>query len=492
MTNISSSSTTSSKTTPTKLVQGLGLFDATTIVMGSMIGSGIFLVSADIARQVNSPGLLMLAWVVTAVMTLMGALSFGELAAAMPHAGGQYVFLREAYGRMTGFLYGWTLFTVIQTGTIAAVAVAFARFTGVLVPWVSNPEPFLQLGPLAVKNEQLVAIATLVALSWWNTRGLRQGAVVQNIFTVAKVGALLGFIILGLFFAGNNPAAASNFENFWPTEWDWVWVIRAVGVALVGTLFSSDAWSNVTFTGEEVRNPKRNLPLALGLGVLTVSALYLGVNWIYISVLPLEAIQTAPLDRVGTAAAEQMLGPVARYVMAITIMIATFGCINGITLAGARVYYAMAKDGLFFENVSRLHPKTHTPNVSLAIQCIWACLLCLSGTYGDLLDYVIFAVLIFYALTIGGVFILRIRRPEMERPYKVWAYPVLPAAYILSAVSVALLLLVYKPTYTWPGLGLVFLGVPVYTIWTRYQKKRVSEASGQQLEAWAGRQSSKE
>jgi APA family basic amino acid/polyamine antiporter len=441
--------------------------DATTIVMGSMIGSGIFIVSADIARQVQSPGLLMVTWVVTAILTLLAALSFGELAAALPKAGGQYVYLREAYGPLSGFLYGWTLFTVIQTGTIAAVAVAFARFTGVMLPWVSQPEALLRLGSLAIRNEQLVAIAAIVFLTWWNMRGLRYGALLQNVFTFTKVGALLGLIGLGLFLGGRGSGAETNLQQFWPTEIGWAEAARLVGVALVGALFSSDSWHNVTFTGEEVRNPKRNLPLSMAVGVLTVSALYLCTNWIYLQVLPLEAIQNAPSDRVGTAVAQQLLGPAAQQGMAIAIMISTFGCMNGIILAGARVLFAMGRDGLFFPQATRLHPTTHTPNVSLGVQALWASLLCLSGTYSDLLDYVIFAVLLFYALTIAGVFVLRVRRPDLPRPYKVWGYPLLPAVYVLCALAICLLLLVYKPNYTWPGLGLVLLGVPAYFVWKR-------------------------
>ncbi len=458
--------------TGTGFVQGLGLLDATTIVMGSMIGSGIFIVSADIARQVNSPGLLMLTWVVTAVLTLFAALSFGELAAALPKAGGQYVYLREAYGPLSGFLYGWTLFTVIQTGTIAAVAVAFARFTGVVIPWVSQPEALWVLGPLAVRNEQLVAIAAIAFLTWWNMRGLRYGAVLQNVFTFTKVGALLGLIGLGLFLGGRGAGADVNFQNFWPQDVGWGEAARLVGVALVGALFSSDSWHNVTFTGEEVRNPKRNLPLSMAIGVLTVSALYLCTNWIYLQVLPLEAIQSAPADRVGTAVAQQLLGPVAQQGMAIAIMISTFGCMNGLILAGARVLFAMGRDGLFFPQATRLHPSTHTPNVSLVVQAVWAALLCLSGTYSDLLDYVIFAVLLFYALTIAGVFVLRIRRPDLPRPYKVWGYPLLPGVYVLCALAICLLLLIYKPNYTWPGLGLVLLGMPVYFLWGRWMPVR--------------------
>ncbi|MDZ7638069.1 MAG: amino acid permease [Bryobacterales bacterium] len=451
------------------LVKGLGLLDATTIVMGSMIGSGIFIVSADIARQVGSPGLLLVVWLVTASLTLCAALSYGELAAAMPQAGGQYVYLREAYGPLSGFLYGWTLFMVIQTGTVAAVAVAFAKFTGVLFPAVSDTNVLVALGPLRITTLQALAIAVLVFLTWWNTRGLRYGALLQNVFTITKTGALLGLIVLGLFFGSRSDAGATNLANFWPSNLGWWEGIRLVGVAMVGSLFSSDSWHNVTFTGSEVRNPKRNLPLALSIGVLSVSALYLATNWVYLQVLPLEAIQNAPSDRVGTAAAQVMLGPVAQQVMAIAIMVSTFGCINGLLLAGARVYYAMSLDGLFFKAVAKLNPRTHSPNASLVVQCAWASLLCLSGTYNDLLDYVIFAVLIFYALTTSAIFVLRSKRPDLERPYKAIGYPFVPAFYILCATSISLLLLIYKPRFTWPGLGLVMLGVPVYYLWKRYR-----------------------
>ncbi len=450
------------------LIQGLGLLDATTIVMGSMIGSGIFIVCADIARQTRSPALMMTTWVVTALLTLMAALSYGELAAAMPKAGGQYVYLREAWGPLSAFLYGWTMFLVIQTGTHAAVAVAFAKFTGVLIPWFAENRYLLSLGPMRVSTQQSLAIAVLVFLSWVNSRGLRTGALVQNIFTIAKTGALLGLILLGI--AWRNPeAAARNFTDFWgEADWSW-WVVRAVGVAMVGSLFSSDAWNNVTFTGEEVRNPKRNLPLALGAGVTLVSLLYLATNWAYLNLLPFEAIQTAQEDRVGTAAVAVVLGPAAVQVMAIAIMISTFGCMNGMILAGARVFYAMALDGLFFRRVARIDPKRHTPTASLAVQCLWACLLTLTGTYSDLLDYVIFAVLLFYILTIAGVFVLRRRRPEMARPYRALGYPVVPAIYIAAAGLIEVILLVYKPNYTWPGLIIVLLGIPVYYLWRHKQ-----------------------
>ncbi|MGH9631795.1 MAG: APC family permease, partial [Bryobacteraceae bacterium] len=435
----------------TGLVKGLGLLDATTLVMGSMIGSGIFIVSADIARQVQSPGLLILTWVVTALLTLTAALSYGELAAAMPHAGGQYVYLRESFGPMSGFLYGWTLFLVIQTGTIAAVGVAFAKFTGVFLPIIAADNYVLPY----VDTQQLLAIVVIVFLTWVNTLGVRTGAVVQNVFTFAKTAALLGLIVFGFLMGRSDAAEARNFDNFWPSS-GWTFdVVRIVGVAMVGALFSSDAWNNVTFTAGEVRNARRNLPLSLALGVGMVSILYIACNFVYLSALPLEGIQTAPQDRVATAVAAQMFGPAGVQLLAAAIMVSTFGCLNGLILAGARVYYAMALDGLFFRRIGVIDPKYRTPVASLVCQCIWASALTLTGRYNDLLDYVIFAVLLFYILTISGLFVLRRTRPELERPYRAFGYPILPATYIAIAGLIEVLLLLYKPNYTWPGLIIV-------------------------------------
>ena len=454
------------------LVKGLGPMDATTLVVGSMIGSGIFIVSADMARQLNSPGLLVMTWVATAVLTLIAALSYGELAAMMPHAGGQYVYLRESFGPLAGFLYGWTLFLVIQTGTAAAVAVAFAKFLGVFVPSISAKNYLVGSGRIGLTTQQLVAIAVIAVLTAINARGIRTGAMVQNIFTIAKTAALLGLIALGFLMGRNPEAVTANFTDFWRnSNWDFQ-TIRLIGVAMVGSLFSADAWNNVTFTGAEVRNPRRNLPLALGLGVAIVMTLYIATNFVYLNVLPLAAIQTAPEDRVATATAAVMFGPVAVQLMAAAIMISTFGCANGLILAGARVYWAMALDGLFFRKVATLHPRTHAPVFSLIIQGIWTMLLTLSGSYNDLLDYVIFAVLLFYILTIAGIFRLRRTRPDAERPYRALGYPVLPAAYMAAAGLIEILLLFYKPSYTWPGLIIVLLGVPVYFVW---RKKEVSE-----------------
>ena len=411
-----------------------------------MIGSGIFIVSADIARQVNSPGLLIMVWLIAAALTIIAALSYGELAAAMPHAGGQYIYLREAFGPLSGFLYGWTLFLVIQTGTIAAVAVAFAKFTGVFLPWIAADHYLI--GAL-------------------NTRGIRTGAMVQNVFTFAKVASLLALVGFGIVLGRNPEAMSMNFGRFWDGASFSMHAVRLVGVAMVGALFSSDAWNNVTFTAGEVRNPKRNLPLSLAMGVGVVSTLYLACNFIYLSVLPLDAIKTAPQDRVATAAAAVIFGPVAVKLMAAAIMVSAFGCLNGMILSGARVYFTMARDGLFFKRAGSLHPERHTPVFSLGIQCAWAVLLTLSGQYNDLLDYVIFAVLLFYILTIVGIFVLRRTRPGMERPYRAVGYPVLPAVYILAAGAIEILLLLYKPNYTFPGLAIVLLGVPVYYLWRR-------------------------
>ncbi len=458
-------------------VKGLGLMDATTLVMGSMIGSGIFIVSADVGRQVQSPGLLIICWLLGAMLTIIAALSYGELAAAMPHAGGQYVYLREAFGRLWGFLYGWTLFVVIQTGTIAAVAVAFAKYTGVFFPSISAKNYLIGSGAIGLTTQQLLAIIIIVVLTLVNTRGIRTGAMVQNVFTFAKVASLLGLAILGFLLGRNPQVIAANFGNLWKTTGggsiDWGWAtIAVVGTAMVGPLFSSDSWNNVTFAAAEVRNPKRNLPLALGLGVGVVSALYIACNFVYLSVLTFSQIQTAPEDRVATAVVSVMFGPVATQIMAAAIMVSTFGCLNGIILSGARVYFTMAHDNLFFKQAGVLNPRTHAPVSALVMQCVWSVLLTLSGQYNDLLDYVIFAVLLFYILTIGGLFKLRRTRPDLERPYRAVGYPVLPALYMVMAGLIEFLLLWNKPTFTVRGLVLVLLGVPVYFLWRRKEGYR--------------------
>ncbi len=449
----------------TQLLQGLKLFDATTIIIGSMIGSGIFIVSANMSRELRSPGLLLLAWVLTAVMTVLAALSYGELAAAMPRAGGQYVFLREAFSPLFGFLYGWTLFLVIQTGTIAAVVVAFAKFLGLFLPWVSAsrilvPLPF----GYSVSSQQLVAILVIALLTAVNCKGLREGATVQNIFTVAKVGGLLALVVMGFILPGNPEAIRSNFGTLFPDSINLA-MLSILGASLVGSLFSSDAWNNVTFTGSEVVNPKRNLPLSLLLGTGIVSLIYIATNVVYLRILPLSVIASAPEDRVGTLAAQSLMGPWGLTFVNLAILVSTFGCTNGLILAGARVYYAMAKDGLFFRRVADISPRTHTPIFSLCIQAVWAALLALSGTYSDLLDYVIFAALLFYVLTVSGLFVLRRKRPDLDRPYKAVGYPFLPGLYVLLAALVMVDLLWVKPKFTWPGLIIVLTGVPVYFFW---------------------------
>lgn len=485
-----------------ELVKGLGLFDSTMIVIGSMIGSGIFIVSADIAHQVQSPALLILVWVFSGLMTLIGALSYGELAAAMPHAGGQYVYLREAFGPLAGFLYGWTLLLVIQTATIAAVAIAFSKFTAVLAPWFSPSHWIWNMGTLGpwhlwfgslgpydvgLNRQNLLAIGSIVLLTWINTRGLRLGKIVQNIFTVTKIASLALLVVLGLWLS-TSIARTANFTDFWrnaslslrhpypPDAPSWmIGTITLIAVAMVGSLFSMDAWNNITFTAAEVKNPGRNLPISLALGTGTVILLYTLANYAYLRVLPLSGdphgatvlsrgIEFAADGRVATAAVEAMLGPAGAILMALAILVSTFGCNNGLILSGARVYYAMAKDRLFFTSAGTVN-RHHAPGVALVVQCLWASVLCLSGTYSQLLDFLIFAVLIFYILTLMGLFLLRWNRPDLERPYRAFGYPFLPALYILMAVFLEIQLLRYKPQYTWPGLIIVLLGLPVYFIW---------------------------
>jgi basic amino acid/polyamine antiporter, APA family len=467
----------------------LRLFDATMLVVGSMIGSGIFIVSADIARTVGSPGYLLLVWLITGLVTVTAALSYGELAGMMPHAGGQYVYLREAFNPLTGFLYGWTLFLVIQTGTIAAVAVAFAKFTAVLIPSAGEDHVLFTIAGLSVSAAQAVGILSIILLTALNMRGIRVGRIVQDVFTFAKTAALLGLILLGLSIARNPAVISANAAIFWDparahlTEGgaftleplSGIALLAAIGVAMVGSLFSSDAWNNVTFTAGEVVNPRRNIPLSLAIGTGLVTVLYLLANAAYILILPLRGapeaadvigrgIQFAAQDRVGTAATTMMFGAPAAVIMGLLIMVSTFGCNNGLILSGARVYYAMAQDGLFFGKAGKLNGKG-VPAVALSVQAVWASILCLSGTYGDLLDYVIFAVLVFYILTVAGLFILRRKRPDAERPYRAFGYPVFPALYVLTAAAIAVDLLVLKPRYTWPGVMIVLLGIPVYYLW---------------------------
>ncbi len=452
-------------------VRGLGLFDATNLVVGSMIGSGVFIVTADITRQVGGGFWVLAVWAVAAVMTVLGAASYGELASMFPAAGGQYVYLREAFGRMPAFLYGWTLFLVIQTGTLAAVAVAFSKFAGVIWPSVSDSSlllyvPGLPFGAaIGLSTQHVVAIAVIVALTANNSAGLRAAKAVQNTFTVLKVLTLVGVTLLGLLYAA--PGGALRGEGFMSAVRDGVpmsgfGIVVAIAVAMVGALFSADAWNNVTFAAGEVRAPERTVPRALVAGTALVTVLYLLTNIAYLNGLSPERIAGAPADRVATALMEAVLGPIGATVMAALVMVSTFGCLNGMILAGPRLYYAMARDGLFFTAAGRLSPRSHVPTWGLWVQGAWAAMLTLSGTYGDLLDYVIFAALLFYVVSVLGVFRLRRTRPDLPRAYRAPGYPVLPGLYVLACLFVMGVLLVEKPQYTWWGLAIVAAGIPVY------------------------------
>ncbi len=430
-----------------------------------MIGSGIFIVSAEISRQVETPGMLLLAWVVTGIITIFGALSYGELSAAMPKAGGQYVYIKEAFGPLYGFLYGWTLFAVIQTGTIAAVAVAFAKFTGVFFPSISASNHLIELGFISISSQQLLAVSLIIFLSLYNFRDVKAGALMQNIFTVSKVAALLLLIILGLYFGLNGLGSVDNFSPAFPSVIT-LTTIGVFGAAMTGSLFSADAWNNITFTAGEVKNPQRNLPLSLFMGTSIVILLYLLANVAYIYVLPIEQIKHAENDRVATLLMETILGTKGKFFMAAMIMISTFGCLNGCIFTAARVYYAMAKDKMFLKQAAKLN-KNNVPSNSLTMQCIWSVLLCFSGTYGDLLNYIMFAVMLFYILTISGLFVLRVKRPDMERPYKAFGYPWIPAIYIILASLVALNMLIYQSSFSLYGLVIILTGVPVYFIFRK-------------------------
>ncbi|UKJ08938.1 APC family permease [Solitalea lacus] len=474
----------------TELKRELGLFDSTMIVVGSMIGSGIFIVTSDIARLLGSPFWILFVWLLTGAITLMAALSYGELAGMMPKAGGQYVYLREAYNKFTGFLFGWTTFMVIQTGTIAAVAIAFAKYTGVLLPEFINTTSLFSIGPLAFSSQQFLGVALIALLTIINLYGVKNAKIIQGVFTVAKIISLLGLIVLGIYFGMNSDAFHQNFSNFFAEPFKTVAdaktnaldvvklsglsLIGAIGGALVGSLFSSDAWNNITYTAGEVKDPKRNIPLSLFFGTLIVTILYILANVAYLSLLPVNGSPTgadvlsrgimfASNDRVATAGAEIIFGSVAVLIMAVLIMVSTFGCNNGLIMAGARLYYAMAKDGLFLKKAENLNNKG-VPAFGLIIQGIWASILCFSGKYNELLDYVIFAVLIFYSLTIGGIFILRKKDPNAERPYKAFGYPFIPALYIVLAATICIDLLIVKTGPSIIGLGIVLLGIPVYYI----------------------------
>lgn len=482
----------------TEFNRGLGLFDSTMVVAGSMIGTGIFIVSAEMARFIGSPGWLLVAWVLTGFLTVTGALSYGELASMMPRAGGQYVYLREAFSPLWGFLYGWTLFMVIQTGTIAAVGVGFARFLGVL--WDPISETNYIIAPihissgyaLSLSTAQLIGILLIVLLTWTNTRGLQYGRVVQNIFTVTKMGALFALIVLGLLLGWNANAVHANFgagswipHNFDPvsagvTAATAFGLLAATCVSQTGSLFSSDAWNNITFTAGEVKNPKRDIPLSLALGTAVVIAMYVLANVAYLVTLPFSEIQHAPADRVGTATLQVIFPGKGTTIMAVAIMISTFGCMNGLILAGARAFYAMARDKLFFRQVYSLNA-AKVPAWALVLQGLWAAVLVLPRTYdvnkksfgnlySNLLDYVISAALIFYILTVAGIFRLRMTRPDAERPYRAFGYPAIPALYMLGAATVLIELFVYKPSSTWPGLAIVLIGLPVYLLFRRAQR----------------------
>ena len=490
--------TTSPTVEDQKFIRGLGLLDSTMLVAGSMIGSGIFIVSSIIARQVGSPGWFLVVWIVTGVLTLMAALSYGELAAMMPKAGGQYVYLREAFSPLWGFLYGWTLFLVIQTGTIAAVAVGFARYTGVLIPWFSESNYLIapiRFGGYAfsVSTAQFLGLAMIALLTFMNTRGLNLGKLVQNIFTTAKTGALIALVLLGIIVGLKSGAGTENFKDFWSlrgglqdvgkglTAATAFGLFVGICVAQTNSLFSADAWNNITFTAGEVKEPRRNIPLSLAFGTFLVIGLYVLANVAYLAALPFAAIQNAPSDRVASETANVIFPGAGATIMAVAIMISTFGCNNGLILAGARAYYAMARDGLFFRRVGELN-KNHVPAWGLIIQGIWAGVLVLPRTvktdaagsvtgygnlYGNLLDYVISAALIFYILTILGIFLLRKKQPDAQRPYKAWGYPIMPALYVVGASLILVVLFMYQTATTWPGLIIVLTGVPIYFLWRK-------------------------
>ncbi|WP_295118631.1 APC family permease [uncultured Chitinophaga sp.] len=459
----------------TSFKPSLGLLDATMIVAGSMIGSGIFIVSSEIARSVGSAGWLMAMWVLTGVVTLIAALSYGELSGMFPKAGGQYVYLREAYNPFIAFLFGWTQFGVIQTGTIAAVAVAFAKYTAYLWPAVSENNILADLGWMKITGAQVLAVISVILLTFINTRGVKNGKIIQTVFTITKLASLFGLIIFGFLLGAKAEIWNANWQNAWTAQsltmdsagqlttaaLGGLALLGAISVSMKGSLFSSDAWNNVTFIAAEIKNPNKNIGRALFLGTLIVTIIYVSANLMYLAVVPFNDIAFAPLDRVGVVAAENIFGGIGPHVIAIMIMISTFGCNNGLILSGARIYYTMAEDGLFFRKAGILN-KFSVPSFGLWIQCFWTCLLCLTGRYGDLLAMVIFGVLVFYILTIAGIFILRKKQPDVPRPYKAFGYPVLPALYIVVAFILALLLLVFESSFALAGLGIILLGIPLY------------------------------
>lgn len=469
----------------TEMKRELGLLDATLLVAGSMIGSGIFIVTADITRNVGSAGWLMAVWLITGLMTLIAAVSYGELSAMFPKAGGQYVYLKEAYNPLIGFLYGWSFFAVIQTGTIAAVGVAFSKFTAYLLPGVSEDLVLFQIGTLTISPAQVLAIGIIILLTFINTRGVKGGKMIQTSFTLTKLVSLFGLIVFG-FIVLKPDIWEANWTNAWSMQrlapdgsfqsLTTVAALGAVAAAMVGSIFSSDAWNNITFIAGEVRNPKRNIGLSLFLGTLIVTIVYVLANLVYVAVLPLQDIAYAEKDRVAVAASSVIFGNIGTIIIALMIMVSTFGCNNGLILAGARVYHTMANDGLFFKKTASLN-KHAVPEFGLWIQCLVASGLCLSGKYGDLLDMISFVVVLFYVLTIFGIYILRVKRPDAERPYKAFGYPFLPAIYIVMGISFCILLIIFKPEFTWPGLIIVLSGVPVYYMWRALENKRIKDVS---------------
>lgn len=461
----------------------LGLLDGTMLVAGSMIGSGIFIVSADITRHVGSAGWLIVIWLLTGFMTLTAAVSYGELSAMFPKAGGQYVYLKEAYNKLIAFLYGWSFFAVIQTGTIAAVGVAFSKFTAYLIPAVSEDNILFKAGHFTISAAQVVSIVLIILLTYINTKGVKSGKIIQTTFTLTKLASLFGLIVFG-FVMFKGDVWHANWTNAWnihalDTKGTVVGLgvtaaLGAIAASMVGSIFSSDAWNSVTFIAGEMKNPQRNVGLSLFLGTMIVTLIYVSANVMYTAVLPMHEIASAEKDRVAVAASHVIFGNVGTVVIALMIMVSTFGCNNGLILAGARVYYTMAKDGLFFKRTSTLN-KNAVPEFGLWIQCLVASLLCLSGKYGDLLDMISFVVVIFYILTILGIYILRVKRPDAPRPYKAFGYPVLPAIYILMGLAFCILLIIYKPEFTWPGLIIVLIGIPIYYISQRNVKNDAEE-----------------
>ena len=461
--------------TPTSFRRSLGLIDGILLVSGVMIGSGIFLVSADISRTVGGAGLLLLVWIIGGFMTITAAISYGELSGMYPRAGGQYVYLREAFSPLVGFLYGWSFFAVIETGTIAAVGVAFAKYLAYIYPALGESHNLLIIGRFSISAAQLVAISMIILLSFINTRGIQSGKLIQAVFTTAKILALAALILFGFLLAFRPGIWHMNWLHAWqgfrypgtpkspgnPIALHGLQLAAFIGVAMVGSLFSSDAWNSVTFIAGEIRRPEKNIGLSLFFGTLTVTVIYILCNLVYLAVLPMHGIAFAPADRVAASASLFIFGKYGAVVIALMIMVSTFGCVNGLVLSGARVYYTMAKDGLFFRKTGSLNTRG-VPAYGIWLQCIWAAVLCLSGKYNDLLDYVVFVVLIFYVLTIAGIFRLRRTRPEHPRPYRAFGYPVLPVLYILLAIAICISLFIYRPMYTWPGLLIVVLGIPLY------------------------------